>query len=83
VCADVSSEKARKGERDDGAEGTVDDGGGEEVWMEVYTFEAAFVSEHLGEGVDGPGVPAVARSEGLDNEAGADKVKRGKKEACN
>lgn len=82
MCADVSSEEAREGERDDGAEGVIDNGGGEEVRVEVDAFEAAFVSEDLGEGVDGSGVAAVARGEGLDDEAGAYEVERGEEEAC-
>jgi hypothetical protein len=74
-------EEAWDGEGDEGAKSGVDDGGDEEVRVEVDSFEAAFVFEDVGEGMDGAGVGAVAGEEGLDDEPGADEVEGGEEEA--
>ena len=79
VSTDQPREDARKSKGDEGTEGVVNEGGNEEVGVEVDAFEAAFVLENLGKSVDGARVCAVARKEGLNNEARSDEVKRGEK----
>jgi hypothetical protein len=50
----------------------VDEGWDEEVGVKVDAFEATFVMQDLGKGVDRPCVGAVAGDEGLDYESRTD-----------